>query len=86
MPFSHECFRYLMARAMPEGLQFAAQEQWLMGYIDSLERTIITQAASRRLSEKQIECVESMCEKLIASGQDQKMDAAQQILDVVKLV
>lgn len=75
-----------MARAMPEGLQFAAQEKWLMEFVDSLERTIITQAAARRLSEKQLECVESMCNKLIASGQDQKMDAAQEILDAVKLV
>jgi hypothetical protein len=71
---------------MPEGLQFASQEQWLMSYIDSLERTIITQAGARRLTEKQLECVESMCNTLLASGQDQKMDAAQQILDVVKLV
>lgn len=71
MPFSHGCFRYLIGRAMPEGLQFPAQEQWLMSYIDSLERTILQQSAERRLSDKQVQAVESMCYSLIASGQDQ---------------
>ena len=40
---------------MPEGLQFPAQEQWLMSYIDSLERTILQQSAERRLSDKQVQ-------------------------------
>jgi len=86
MPFSHECFRYLIGRAMPEGLQFQSQEQWLMGYVDSLERTILRQSAERRLSDKQVQAAESTCYSLIASGQDQKIDAAQQILDAIKSV
>ena len=55
MPFSPETFRYLIAREMPEGLSFDAQQQWLMGFIDSLERTVITQAAVRRAAENEAE-------------------------------
>ena len=53
MTFSTDTFRYLTARQMPEGLTFDSQQQWLMNFIDSLERTVITQAAVRRAAEKE---------------------------------
>lgn len=75
-----------MARAMPEGLQFTSQQQWLMNYIDSLERTIIQQSSSRRMSEKQVEKVQALADQMALSGCADRCKAGSQILEAIKSV
>lgn len=86
MTFSHDTYRYLIGRAMPEGLQFDAQQQWLMNFIDSLERTIIQQSAHRRMSEKQVRKVQALADTMSRSGCADRCKAGSQILEAIESV